>query len=171
MQALADCDSEALYYGIGMVADPVRARQCALLEAETESDQYSAFSGDGLLMTIYANGIGAERDLDLATAFACGIHGAPFEVVGRVQHLQALKASPQTDGDFSYCDDITSVTAGAICARHAARLDEDRRAHRLAGLSERWSDPDRAVFDPLHSAAIDFARISAENEVDLSGSA
>src|SRR5690606_11815140 len=81
VQALADCDSEALYYGIGMAADPVRARQCALLEAETESDQYSAFSGNGLLMTIYANGIGAERDLDLATAFACGIHGAPFEVV------------------------------------------------------------------------------------------
>ena len=170
-QALADCDSEALYYGIGMAADPVRARQCALFEAEAaEPDQYSSFSGNGLLMTIYANGIGAERNLDLATAFACGIHGAPFEVVGRVQHLQALKASPQTDGDFSYCDDITSGTAGAICARHAARLDEDRRVHRLAGLSERWSDTDRAAFDPLHSTATAFARISAENEVDLSGS-
>lgn len=29
---LADCDSAVLYYGIGTTADPVRARQCALLE-------------------------------------------------------------------------------------------------------------------------------------------
>ena len=29
-----------------------------------------------MLMTIYANGVGAARDLDLATALACQVEGA-----------------------------------------------------------------------------------------------
>ena len=87
-RALAGCDSEALYHGIGMAADPVRARQCALLEAAGSDGRRSGFAGDAMLMTIYANGVGAERNLDLATAMACRTQGAPFEVAGRVHHLQ-----------------------------------------------------------------------------------
>lgn len=170
-RALADCDSEALYYGIGMPADPQRARECAWVEANTpRTGTIPAFSGIGMLMTIYANGVGAARDLDLATALACRIEGAPFEVAGRVEHLQAIAAAPPPSVDFSFCDDITSGMAMAICARHDARLEEDRRSRRLDALSDRWNDASRAAFAPLRRAANRFARVSSENEVDLSGS-
>src|SRR4051794_41915131 len=53
-RALDGCDSEKLYYGIGMPADPVKARQCALIEAETENC-VGPFSGQAMLVTIHAN--------------------------------------------------------------------------------------------------------------------
>ena len=88
------CDSMALYYGIGEQPDPSKARDCAFYEIGREglNDRVgSPFSGIGMLMTIYANGRGSPRDLDLATALACRIYGAPAEVDGRVRHLQAMK--------------------------------------------------------------------------------
>ncbi|MGB6699785.1 MAG: hypothetical protein WBE80_14040 [Methylocella sp.] len=68
--ALKGCNSEALYFGIGGEKDPVRARECAYLEQEEEGDPGNSngwpnlFAGTGMLMTIYANGVGAERNLD-----------------------------------------------------------------------------------------------------------
>ena len=120
--ALKGCSSEALYYGIGVKADPVKARQCALLELREKRDD-SVFSGRTMLMTIYANGVGARRDLDLATHFACGIEGAPMESHGRVSHLSELKAEGWTGRDFHFCDDITSGYAGGFCAAHAFTRD------------------------------------------------
>ena len=76
------CNAEALYYGIGMPADPVKARQCALIEEDAgKASPYDAgrFGGTAMLMTIYANGVGAARDLDLATALACRVDGAAAE--------------------------------------------------------------------------------------------
>jgi uncharacterized protein YecT (DUF1311 family) len=170
---LEGCDSEALYYGIGMPADPVRARQCALLESAGEGEgdaRHSAFGGQAMLMTIYANGVGAERYLDLATAMACRIHGAPFEVAGRVHHLQELKSAPEPGADFGFCDHVTSGAGMATCARHRARVLEARRARRLAELGEGWDQDTQAAFGPLLEAAGAFAGASAGNEVDLSGS-
>ena len=81
--SLKDCDSEKLYYGIGMKADPVRARQCAFLEMAKEPDE-GIFAGRTMLMTIYANGVGAKRDLDVATHLACGLEGAPAAAAMRI---------------------------------------------------------------------------------------
>jgi hypothetical protein len=53
--ALAGCDSEALYYGIGTPADPVKARQCAWLE---RGEHDGMLRGEVILMMIYANGLG-----------------------------------------------------------------------------------------------------------------
>lgn len=170
--ALAGCDAEALYYGIGMPADPVRARQCALHNVDTAgADSASLFAGNDLLMTIYANGVGAGRDLDLATALACRMQGARAEVHGRVRHLQALKDLPDPGTGFHYCDDITSGLAMGYCAGHTARLDADARDRHLERLGRWWDDADRAAFEPLREAATGFARTSADNEVDMSGTA
>ena len=76
------CNAEALYYGIGIPADPVRARECAFIEQDAgKASPYDAgrFGGTAMLMTIYANGVGAARDLDLATALACQVDGAAAE--------------------------------------------------------------------------------------------
>ena len=81
--ALKGCSSEALYFGIGTSPDPVRARQCAYLERTSRADT-GGFSGNTMLMIIYANGVGAEPNLDLATTLACQLDGAPAEGDGRL---------------------------------------------------------------------------------------
>ena len=140
--SLKDCDSEKLYYGIGVKADPVRARQCAFLEMAKEPDE-GVFAGRTMLMTIYANGVGAKRDLDVATHLACGLDGAPMEVDGRVRHLAEYKAKGWTGSDFDFCNDITSGLAEGYCTDHAAEhggagpRGEDRRGSPRAGARRR----------------------------------
>lgn len=167
----AECDSEALYYGIGVAADPAAAYRCARVEAgQAPVHGLPGMHGAGMLMTIHANGVGGERDLDLATALACRMSGAPGAVHGRVRHLQRMKMEPVSAQAFSYCDDITSGAGMAVCARHQARLDEDRRNRRLGQLQRHWRPAEQTAFEPLLAQARTFARTSAEHEVDLSGS-
>lgn len=166
------CNSEALYYGIGEPADPARARACAFYEIGRPDIADDPFAGFGMLMTIYANGRGAQRDLDLATALACRVRGAPAALEARIRHLQALKkADPAKAAPFDYCDDITSGLAGGQCAARDASLADARRDARIAAITAHWTKARRAAFVPLHQAAQAYARISADNEVDLSGTA
>lgn len=166
--ALQGCDSEALYYGIGVPADPVRARQCAFLEAE-RADGEGPFSGRAMLMTIYANGAGAKRDLDVAIHLACGVDGAPMESHGRVMHLAELKAERWTGSDFHFCDDITSGLAGGYCAHHGARIAGAARAAALAALTGRWSEAEKRALERLRRAHANYAEARSGGEVDLAG--
>jgi hypothetical protein len=168
-RSLKGCDSEALYYGIGMPADPVRARQCAFLEAEGE--QGAVFSGRTMLMTIYANGRGAKRDLDVATHLACGIDGAPMESHGRVSRLAALKAKGWRGQDFHFCDDITSGLAMGYCEDHEAGIAGARREAALAAMTAGWSPAEKQAFARLRSAHEAYAEAHGSGEVDLSGTA
>ena len=168
-RSLKGCDSEALYYGVGMPADPVRARQCAFLEAQ--SDQGGAFWGRTMLMTIYANGRGAKRDLDVATHLACGVEGAPMESHGRVTHLAELKAKGWTGDDFHFCDDITSGLAMGYCEDHEASLAGARRESALAAMTAGWTAAEKRAFASLRSAHEAYAQAHGSGEVDLSGTA
>lgn len=166
--ALRGCDSEALYYGIGVPADPGRARQCAFLEAHRE-DGEGPFSGRAMLMTIYANGLGAKRDLDVAIHLACGVDGAPAESHGRVMHLAELRAEGGTGSDFHFCDDITSGLAGGYCAHHGARIAEAERAISLAALTGGWSETEREALARLKRAHDAYAEARSNGEIDLGG--
>jgi hypothetical protein len=167
--ALKGCDSEALYYGIGMSADPGRARQCAFLEADREDG--GAFSGRTMLMTIYANGLGAKRDLDVAIHLACGIEGAPMESHGRVTHLAELKAKGWKGQDFNYCDDVTSGLAMGYCASHEARMAGARREAALAAMASGWTPAAKPAFERLRAAHAAYVEAHGSGEVDLSGTA
>jgi hypothetical protein len=167
---LKGCDSEALYYGIGVKADPVRARQCAFTEMEDEAGG-SPFSGRTMLMTIYANGLGAKRDLDVATHLACGIDGAPAESHGRVLHLQDLKTRKWAGSDFHFCDDITSGLAMGYCADHQASIAGTRREAALAELTRPWTGAEKQAFRRLQQAHAAFVEAHGNGEVDLSGTA
>ncbi|HQM46279.1 MAG TPA: hypothetical protein PLC82_10490, partial [Smithellaceae bacterium] len=57
-KALKDCNSYNLYYGFYEEADPEKARLCAFGEMKDLGD--SPFYGKAMLMTIYANGVGAK---------------------------------------------------------------------------------------------------------------
>jgi uncharacterized protein YecT (DUF1311 family) len=168
-EALKGCSSEKLYYGIGMPPDPERARQCAYLERTARDG--GGFSGDTMLMTIYANGVGAERNLDLAITFACQLDGAPAEEDGRVKHLATLKARYWAGHDFSFCDDITSGFAQGLCVGHDAGLADAERQRQFATLTDSWSEGEKRAFAALQQAESGFVKARAGNEVDLRGTA
>lgn len=167
--SLKGCDSEALYYGIGMPSDPVRARQCAFLEAD--GDDGGVFSGRTMLMTVYANGRGAKRDLDVAAHLACGIEGAPMESHGRVTHLTELKAKGWKGQDFHYCDDITSGLAMGYCESHEAGKAGARREAALAAMTAGWTAAEKRAFARLRTAHSAYVEAHGSGEVDLSGTA
>jgi uncharacterized protein YecT (DUF1311 family) len=168
--SLKGCDSEKLYYGIGMKADPVRARQCAFLEMQKEPDE-GIFAGRAMLMTIYANGVGAKRDLDVAAHLACGLDGAPEEMDGRVRHLAELKAKGPTGHDFDFCDDITSGLAGGYCTDHRAAMAAPVREAKIARLASGFTPAQKQAFDALRRAQAAFVEAHGEGEVDMSGTA
>lgn len=166
--SLAGCDSEALYYGIGMPADPERARLCAFAEI-AEGRDHAPLSGRVILMTIYANGVGARRDFDVAMHLACNVEGAPMESHGRVTRLAELKAQRWTGTDFHYCDDITSGLAAGYCASHQARIAEVGRTAELAALTGRFTPPQRRAYAALEAARDAFIDAHGDGEVDMSG--
>lgn len=162
--------AENLYYGIGGPPDPEGAWKRALRE-RTAPDNRAAFSGDIMLMTIYANGVGAPRDLDRAIAIACNLGGAPAEEDGRVKHLAALKAQHWTGHNFSFCDDVTSGYAQGLCAAHDAAIEDGKRKRRLEAMTAGWSQADKRAFLPLQRAKAAYIKAIADNEVDISGTA
>jgi hypothetical protein len=162
--ALSDCRSEPLYYGEGRTADYGEARLCAFVEADGADDR--TFGGSTILMEIYANGLGVTRNLDLATAYACELEGAPAENDGRVLHLQALKSKVES---FDYCNDVTSGWAGSECEARASTLASFARDARLSALEAKLPPSARASYDGLREALDGFIEVHADGEVDQSG--
>lgn len=170
LATLGQCDSESLYYGIDRPVDAAAARACAF--AERDRKEEGPFAGKSMLMTIYANGVGAERRLDIAIALACTLDGAPAEMDGRVKHLYQLMQKNWSGRDFSWCDDITSGMAQGYCADHEARKKGPKRATRLAKLAGKWaSGPAKARFAKLNDAVDNFIEKRGENEISPLGTA
>jgi uncharacterized protein YecT (DUF1311 family) len=170
--SLKGCSSEALYFGIGVPKDPVRARQCAYVERQDPDNGWpNLFAGTGMLMTIYTNGIGAPRNFDIAMKFACELNGAPAEEEGWVAHLQKFKKVNWQGQDFSPCDDITSGAAMGFCEAHDAKLADAARKAKLAGITAHWLSTERKAFAALEKTKNAYAAAVAENEVDMSGTA
>ncbi len=173
--ALGDCRSEPLYYGEGKAVDYDAARLCAFVEAQAADDQ--TFGGSTILMQIYANGLGVPRNLDLATAYACQLQGAPAETDARVLHLQALKAPPgkaKADGRpverFDYCHDVTSGWAGSECEARDSTLASFARDAKVAALEAHIPRSARASYLRLREALEAFIEMHADGEVDQTGS-
>jgi hypothetical protein len=145
----ADFDASDLYYGIGMPADPARARLCAFTQPESGAP---ALAGRAMLMTVYANGVGAGRDLDVAIHLACGLASAPSESHERVTHLTELRAAHWQGRDFHYCDDAGGDEARGACAELRARRAAPRRAAALAALAAGWPAEHRRAFEAVRRA-------------------
>ncbi len=162
---LAGCDSVALLDA----GEFAQARQCAYLERQAGDE--TVFGGSATLLTLYANGQGVERDFDLARRFACEAGGAPAEVEGRLEHLQAMQDSGDEDGRFDFCDDITSGYMTGFCADRDARKSAAARDEKWQALLATWSAADRAAWARLQTAAQAFFEARVEGEVDTSGTA
>lgn len=163
--SLRGCDAEALYYGIGARRDPARARLCAFTQAPGHP-ALEPFAGRAMLMTIYANGAGARRDLDVAIHLACGIKGlVPAEYDARVTHLARLRGAPPRGPAFHYCDDIRGALAEGLCSAHRAALARPRREAALRALIARWSPEERRAFEPLRRAFEEFVAASSAGDL------
>ena len=163
--SLRGCDAEALYYGIGVARDPARARQCAFTQHPTDQ-MLEPFAGRAMLMTIYANGEGARRDLDLAIRMACTLEGAePAEYDRRVTHLAALRDARTQSRDFSYCDDIDPGLGTGLCASHRAALARPQREAAQRALIAGWTAEQRAAYEPLRRAFEEFVAASASGDL------
>lgn len=168
-QDLGGCSSERLFYGIGRARDPERARLCAYLERAAGDEL--VFGGSSILMTIYATGVGAARNPDLAIRLACDVEGAPAEVEHRVEHLEKLKSAGGKKVEFDICDDVTSGLMEGHCAAHRQRMVKARRDLRYGARLAKWTASQRSAFQKLRAAAGAYFGARSANEVDLGGTA
>lgn len=165
-KTLKNCDSESLYYGIGRPKDFKKARECAFYEVvETPAN---LFSGQVILMMIYANGEGVKQNIPLAEQLACEIGGAPAEIEGRMEHLEDLKLFP-AKGRFDYCDDITSGRSAGECSAHHDRSASVDRKSKLKMLMSKWTSAEKIAFNPLQKASAKFTEDRSSQEVDMTG--
>lgn len=162
--ALKSGDSRRYYYGIGVAKDYVRARHAALSERDKHD---GAFAASTILMMLYANGQGVERNLPLAIKLACEQEEQPREELsGRVSHLRALKTSGAA---FDFCDDVSGGEMEGYCATLAEERKAAERGHELDDLIRDWPAEQRARLQTLRAALKSFATMRARRERDLSG--
>ncbi|MBI3560694.1 MAG: DUF1311 domain-containing protein [Gammaproteobacteria bacterium] len=167
--ALKECDAEALYYGIGIPADPRQARLCAYAQRATQDEE--VFGSSGILMTIYANGIGAQRNLDLAIRFACEYGGAEAEMQSRIENLRERKRPHWQGKPFHLCDNITSGLMSGYCAAHDERIAAVARDRQIAAIVHRLTDTQHVAYERLRQTANQYFESHSDIEVDQSGTA
>ncbi|MGB3167667.1 MAG: hypothetical protein WBA68_12920 [Alteraurantiacibacter sp.] len=173
-EALAGCSSRDLWYGIGVEEDRVAALQCALLERQRDADTFAAdgvspypiLSGSGILAMAYANGEGAERDLDIALHMACEQQGAPAEMELWITALDEMRRGVGSE-EFAMCDWITSGRAGGVCTAAFSALAAQEREVEQAAQIARWPAAERAAFRETLAAFEDYA--SAANGMNCWG--
>ncbi len=167
---LIRCNPYELYYGFEEPANPEKARLCAYDEMARPRED-GPFNGKAILMTIYANGIGAKRNFDLAIKLACLVDGAPVEVEGRVIRLEDLREKNWQGKNFSLCDDVSSGYLAGFCADHANKFTSRKRSRQTDRLQAKWNNADRKEYGLLRKTADQYFDIRSENEVDQSGTA
>lgn len=113
------CDSEQLYYGKRTPESLRRARHCAYLERE--GYDLPTVSGPAVLVMLYANGLGVERNIELAQRFNCEVGGSALEIQARRARLEDYAKGDQSR-DFDICDGAAAGFLKEICDGKAARL-------------------------------------------------
>jgi uncharacterized protein YecT (DUF1311 family) len=159
--AASRCNASELYYtkrnqAVASPAEWSKVRACAIANAD-----------NAVLMMLYANGFGVQRDTDIALHYACKLEFiAKSEMEHRVEHLVSAK---RTEAPFDQCDDITSGYMGAICA--GIREDQDKRVRdaRMDSMSKKLTPAGRDAFARLRVVAERYAA-EATGEVDMQGS-
>ena len=157
------------YYGIGVKVDYVRARHLAFMDVEQQGPKGTLLDGYAILLMLYANGFGVERNLDLSIRLACAnVRGAPAEIEGRTGHLKAMQSGDST-GIFDICDDITSGAMDGFCHSIRSALTDVNRKQEMDSVISKWTDRERQAFQELRNAADSFFDYEVVYEVDLTG--
>lgn len=167
--ALKTCDAPALYYGIRQPRDFIKARHCAFTP-DQDDDVFSKKAG--VLMMLYANGQGVQRNLQLAKKAACAAGGAPAELSGRLAHLAELAPGQSAVGQtIDFCDDVTSGLMMGYCASLGSAQGDVKREQALAAIATKLKPNEQAAFSRLLNSLSRFVKARGGNEVDVSGTA
>ena len=168
---IKDDESNKYYYGIGVPVDYVKARRLAFMEMAALGGQEDPIEGSSILMMLYANGFGVERNLDISIRLACAnVGGSGAEVEGRLQHLRDMKSGAST-GVFDVCDDATSGYLSNFCASIHSEIADIARNSSIDSIIRKWPEPRRAAYERLRRAASSFFYERVFSEVDQSGTA
>lgn len=163
---LQDCDAERLYYGLDGPANPLEARLCALSPGNEDSAQEA-----GILMMLYANGVGVTRDFSLAKKAACVAGGSPMELRGRLRHLREMEEGKAGAAPIDICDDIASGFMQGICADIQSELASKGRVVAMASLTANWPAAKRQAFERFKEQFDGFVTARSNLEIDQSGTA
>jgi hypothetical protein len=170
---LKGCNSVDLYYGIGAPADPVAARKCAFLEQAKGERMVSG--GSMILMMVYANGAGVERNFDLSLHYSSRLdedHEISSVAYKNIRlHLEKLKAEKWAGNDFDFCEFTTSGYMLGYCAYLKARLMDQDRNVRILKIASTLKPEHQHLFDALEQASEKFTRTRTAKETCLMGTA
>jgi uncharacterized protein YecT (DUF1311 family) len=168
---LRNCDSARLYYGFDGSRDYDAALQCGYYQrAHPRTDIGNPLYGPGVLSMLYANGLGAPRNYDLAIRFACeNTWAADAEMEGRLGHLEHMRDSHSTAANFDLCDDATSGLMEGACAEIGEELAKAKREQKIKAISANWPAAAKQTFQALQKAEQAFAQARGRYETDLSG--
>ncbi|MDO3618092.1 hypothetical protein Q3O97_19805 [Ralstonia pseudosolanacearum] len=163
-RSVAGCVPEDLYYDTKHHArrtdsDWARVRACAFAQHD-----------EGVLMMLYANGLGVKKNPLVATRFACLFGGTPAEATGRVAHLRAM-GSEDSGPAFDICDDATSGFMAGYCASIEDRQRTRDRTEKLAQIGSRLDARAHSAFEQLQAALSAFAERRGDSETDMTGTA
>jgi len=164
LPALATCNAESLYYGIGVPVDFDAARRCAY--AEEAQKRAPVVGGAAILMMVYANGNGVQKNFDLALHFTCRVGGAEAEIESRAARLWRAREGGQLREPFDLCDDITSGFMSGHCSAHRERV---AAVGRNAGRSAATANMPKRELSALLIAADRYFQTRSSDEVDQSG--
>ena len=167
------------YYGVGEPVDYKKSRIAALLEMDSrskniENEDRDYYSAPSILMMIYANGFGVQKNIDLSIRLAkFYVGGTPSEIDERIKHIKRM--NNLFHGVFDVCDDIPIDTG-----IRSIYLDEQKVDDYIRGMmpydiqtklpaQKTWSREQIDAFNNLEKVANDYFTKRIYNEIDLSG--
>jgi len=127
------------------------------------------FSGKTILTMVYANGKGANRNLDVAIKLACELNGAPDDLAGTIRQLARYKQAHWTGNSFTVCDHSAARFMYEQCAILDDRFDSLARRKKIEAITSKWSAADQKAFQSLQQVAEKFFQLHAGKERDLNG--
>lgn len=166
-KSLANCSSLDAYFGFGQPPDPLKARQCAF--AQLDRSDKTLLGGKAILMMLYANGKGVQRNFDVALNFACTLGDAPGDAAGRVHQLDRLKKMNWAGDNFSVCDHSSGRALYEQCAILSERFDSVERDKKFAELTAGWTPIQQKAFHAFMEEAGKFFKVQASNGINLEG--
>ncbi len=177
-KVLKGCDPMEFYYGGGssetrcplygdiyeVDQDYNRARKTALLY---ENDLYEW--DKIILIMLYANGYGVQKNIDLAIALTCQLQVKPEEIKNRIEHLEALKNNKSNSmTDFDFFEDTLDRGIVANYYRSGVYYPINTR---LQELRKTWSEKENKKYVALMEAASNFFQLNAVYETQHAGHA
>jgi hypothetical protein len=135
-----------------------KARKCAL----------SRGKNDLILATLYANGLGTTKNINLALKFICdmdqeGMIFSDAEEEGAANYIEDMRLN-KTNAPFNFCMFATTGANMAYCTRMAS----EREASMLKSSGGKWSEKAKRQLDDLTKLSSVFIDADAELIADAS---